>query len=95
MALEQTHVRRAAHLARLDVSDEQASDFVDDLSQILVMVDQLKSVDTEGVAPLYHPLDATQRLRADDVTETDQREINQRCAPAVEDGLYLVPRVVE
>lgn len=95
MALEQTHVRRAAYLARLDVSDDQASGFVGDLSQILDMVDQLQSVDTRGIAPLLHPLDATQRLRADDVTENDQRERFQRCAPAVEDGLYLVPRVVE
>ena len=95
MALEETHVRRAAHLARLAVSDEQAKEFVDDLSQILDMVDQLQRIDTQGVAPLAHPLDATQRLRADEVTETDQRDHFQRCAPAVEDGLYLVPRVVE
>ena len=95
MALEETHVRRAAHLARLAVSDEQAKEFVDDLSQILDMVDQLQRIDTQGVAPLAHPLDATQRLRADEVTETNQRDHFQRCAPAVEDGLYLVPRVVE
>ncbi|MDR5898116.1 Asp-tRNA(Asn)/Glu-tRNA(Gln) amidotransferase subunit GatC [Halomonas vilamensis] len=95
MALEETHVRRAAHLARLAISDDQASRFVDDLSQILDMVDQLQRVDTDGVAPLAHPLDATQRLRADEVTETNQRDKFQRCAPAVEDGLYLVPRVVE
>lgn len=95
MALEQTQVRRAAHLARLDVSDDQASGFVNDLGRILEMVDQLQSVDTDDVAPLMHPLDATQRLRADEVTEEDQRERFQRSAPAVEDGLYLVPRVVE
>ncbi|NYS59255.1 Asp-tRNA(Asn)/Glu-tRNA(Gln) amidotransferase subunit GatC [Vreelandella salicampi] len=95
MALEETHVRRAAHLARLAISDDQASRFVDDLSQILDMVDQLQRIDTDGVAPLAHPLDATQRLRADEVTETNQRDTFQRCAPVVEDGLYLVPRVVE
>ncbi|GAB2715626.1 Asp-tRNA(Asn)/Glu-tRNA(Gln) amidotransferase subunit GatC [Halomonas garicola] len=95
MALEQTHVRRAAHLARLDVSDAQALGFVDDLNRILEMVDQLQGVDTDGVAPLMHPLDATQRLRADDVTEGNERERFQRLAPATEDGLYLVPRVVE
>jgi aspartyl-tRNA(Asn)/glutamyl-tRNA(Gln) amidotransferase subunit C len=95
MALEETHVRRAAHLARLAISDDQASRFVDDLSQILDMVDQLQRVNTDGVAPLAHPLDATQRLRADEVTETNQRDAFQRCAPAVENGLYLVPRVVE
>ncbi|MFG6666778.1 Asp-tRNA(Asn)/Glu-tRNA(Gln) amidotransferase subunit GatC [Halomonas sp. HNIBRBA4712] len=95
MALEESHVRRAAHLARLAISDDQATRFVDDLSQILDMVDQLQKVDTDGVAPLAHPLDATQRLRADEVTDTNQRDQYQRCAPAVEDGLYLVPRVVE
>ncbi|MFI0471533.1 Asp-tRNA(Asn)/Glu-tRNA(Gln) amidotransferase subunit GatC [Halomonas sp. HMF6819] len=95
MALEESHVRRAAHLARLAISDDQAGRFVDDLSQILDMVDQLQQVNTDGVAPLAHPLDATQRLRADEVTDTNQRDEYQRCAPAVEDGLYLVPRVVE
>lgn len=95
MAIEDSHVRRAAHLARLAISDEQASGFVDDLSRILEMVDQLQGVDTVGVTPLSHPLDATQRLRADEVTEANQRDTFQRCAPAVENGLYLVPRVVE
>lgn len=95
MAIEDSHVRRAAHLARLAINDDQVSGFVDDLSQILNMVDQLQSIDTQGVAPLSHPLDATQRLRADEVTEVNQRDTFQRCAPAVEDGLYLVPRVVE
>ena len=64
-------------------------------SDAQVCPDQLQSLDTEGVAPLSHPLDATQRLRADEVTETNQRDTFQRCAPAVENGLYLVPRVVE
>ncbi|MBF8221146.1 Asp-tRNA(Asn)/Glu-tRNA(Gln) amidotransferase subunit GatC [Halomonas sp. 328] len=95
MALEQTHVRRAAHLARLALDDADADRYLDDLSNILAMVDQLQGIDTTGVAPLAHPLDATQRLRADEVTEADQRETFQRCAPAVENGLYLVPRVVE
>ncbi|GEK47079.1 Asp-tRNA(Asn)/Glu-tRNA(Gln) amidotransferase subunit GatC [Halomonas pacifica] len=95
MALEQTHVQRAAHLARLALDDADADRYLDDLSNILAMVDQLQGIDTTGVAPLAHPLDATQRLRADEVTEADQRETFQRCAPAVENGLYLVPRVVE
>ncbi|GAA5177269.1 MULTISPECIES: Asp-tRNA(Asn)/Glu-tRNA(Gln) amidotransferase subunit GatC [Halomonadaceae] len=95
MALELQDVRRAAFLARLGLNDDEAAGYVDDLSRILDMVDRLQAVDTSGVAPLAHPLDATQRLRADEVTESDQRERFQRCAPAVEDGLYLVPRVVE
>lgn len=95
MALEQEDVRRAAHLARLGLNDDEAAHYVDDLGRILEMADRLQAVDTQGVAPLAHPLDATQRLRADEVTESNQRERFQRCAPAVEDGLYLVPRVVE
>ncbi|MDW5378613.1 Asp-tRNA(Asn)/Glu-tRNA(Gln) amidotransferase subunit GatC [Halomonas sp. HP20-15] len=95
MALEPQDVRRAAFLARLGLNDDEAAGYVDDLSRILEMVDRLQAVDTTGVAPLAHPLDATQRLRADEVTESDQRERFQRCAPAVENGLYLVPRVVE
>ncbi|MCH4561616.1 MULTISPECIES: Asp-tRNA(Asn)/Glu-tRNA(Gln) amidotransferase subunit GatC [Halomonas] len=95
MALEHAEVMRAASLARLGLNDDEAARYVDDLGRILAMVDQLQSLDTEGVAPLAHPLDATQRLRADEVTETNHRDDFQRCAPAVEKGLYLVPRVVE
>lgn len=95
MALEPQDVQRAAHLARLGLDDNDADRYVDDLTRILEMADQLQAVDTDGVAPLAHPLDATQRLRADEVTETDQRERFQRNAPAVDNGLYLVPRVVE
>lgn len=95
MALEHADVLKAAHLARLGLDESETSDYVDDLARILDMVDQLQRLNTDGVAPMAHPLDATQRLRADNVTESDQRELLQRCAPAVEDGLYLVPRVVE
>ncbi|MGM0702633.1 Asp-tRNA(Asn)/Glu-tRNA(Gln) amidotransferase subunit GatC [Halomonas faecis] len=95
MALEQADVQRAAHLARLGLNDGDAARYVDDLNRILAMVDQLQRVDTDDIAPLSHPLDATQRLRADEVTESDRRTQFQRCAPAVENGLYLVPRVVE
>lgn len=96
MAIEHADVLRAAHLARLGLnSDDEAAGYVDDLSRILEMVDRLQAVDTEGVPPLSHPLDTTQRLRADEVTETNQRERFQACAPETSDGLYLVPRVVE
>lgn len=95
MALEPSDVQRAAHLARLAMSDASAADYMEDLSHILAMVDQLQEVATDGVAPLAHPLDATQRLRADEVTESDQRDHFQHIAPAVDSGLYLVPRVVE
>lgn len=95
MALEHADVQRAAHLARLGLTDNEAAGYAGDLGRILEMVDKLQALDTTGIAPLAHPLDATQRLRADEVTEHDQRDHFQRCAPAVEDGLYLVPRVVE
>ena len=95
MALEPQDVQRAAHLARLGLDDNDADRYVDDLTRILEMADQLQAVDTDGVAPLAHPLDATQRLRADEVTETDQRERFQALAPATERGLYRVPRVIE
>ncbi|MGC3872020.1 Asp-tRNA(Asn)/Glu-tRNA(Gln) amidotransferase subunit GatC [Halomonas sp. GXIMD04776] len=95
MALELEDVKRAAHLARLGLDDAEAASYVDDLSRILDMADRLQVIDTQHVAPMAHSLDTTQRLRADEVTEPNQRELFQRCAPATEDGLYLVPRVVE
>jgi aspartyl-tRNA(Asn)/glutamyl-tRNA(Gln) amidotransferase subunit C len=88
-------VDHIAHLARLAVSEEEAADYVAKLSRILGMVDQLKQVDTAGVTPMAHPLDMAQRLRPDAVTEPDQRELVQRNAPRAEEGLYLVPRVIE
>ena len=95
MAIELADVSRAAYLARIGVSEEEAARYVDDLSHILEMADQLASVDTDGIDPLAHPLDAVQPLRRDEVTETNHRDDYQACAPAVENGLFLVPRVVE
>lgn len=95
MAIEHADVLRAAHLARLGLDDARAESYVEDLSRILEMVDRLGEIDTEGVMPLSHPLDATQPLRADEVTEPDRRDVFQGVAPATADGLYLVPRVVE
>ena len=68
---------------------------LEQLNDILAMVDEMSAVDTDGVEPMSHPQEVTQRLRADRVTEADQREIFQSLAPAVEDGLYLVPKVIE
>ena len=95
MPLPKSEVRRIARLACLAVSDEEVAAYARDLSSILDLVRQLAAVDTAGVLPMAHPLDAEQRLRDDMVTETDQRERLQRGAPRVEAGLYLVPRVVE
>jgi len=88
-------VDHIAHLARLAVSEAEAVDYVAKLSRILDLVDELRRVDTAGVAPMAHPLDMGQRLRPDAVTEPDQRDLYQRNAPQAEEGLYLVPRVIE
>jgi aspartyl-tRNA(Asn)/glutamyl-tRNA(Gln) amidotransferase subunit C len=69
--------------------------YVSELSNILQMVEQMNSVDTRTVVPMAHPMEAGQRLRADEITETDQRELFQSIAPQVEAGLYLVPKVIE
>lgn len=95
MSLERADVQKIAHLARLAVSDAEADALVKDLSNILDLVAQMDAVDTADVAPMAHPTDMAQRLRPDEVTETDQRDAFQAHAPAVENGLFLVPKVIE
>jgi aspartyl-tRNA(Asn)/glutamyl-tRNA(Gln) amidotransferase subunit C len=88
-------VDKIAWLARLGVDANKVEAYARDLSGILDFVEQMNAVDTSGVAPLAHPLDQTQRLRPDRVTEPDQRQLFQSIAPHVEAGLYLVPKVIE
>ena len=95
MTLEASDIEKIAHLARLRIEVADIPDYARNLSDILAFVEQLNAVDTTGVVPLAHPLDATQRLRPDEVTEHDEREHFQRAAPLTEDGLYLVPKVIE
>lgn len=95
MAISEAEVKKVAHLARLAVPEEQLEGYVRNLSNILNLVDQLSAADTAGVEPMAHPLDMTQRLRDDVVTETNHREKYQSVAPEVENGLYLVPKVIE
>jgi aspartyl-tRNA(Asn)/glutamyl-tRNA(Gln) amidotransferase subunit C len=99
MALSPQDVSRIAHLARLELRPEEQTAMLAQLNDFFGIVEQMSAVDTRGVEPLYTPLSAVQdvplRLRDDVVTETDQREANQRSAPAVEDGLFLVPKVIE
>jgi len=95
MSLSNDDVEKIAHLARLAISEEDIPDYASDLSNILSLVEQMEAVDTDAVSPMAHPLDMVQRLRADVVTEVDQREQLQRNAPSVEDGLFLVPQVIE
>lgn len=95
MALERSDVEKIAHLARLGVSDDDIPRTTEALNSILGLVDQMQAVNTDGIEPLAHPLEATQRLRADVVTEENHRDAYQAIAPAVESGLYLVPKVIE
>jgi len=99
MALTPEDVSRIAKLARLELSPDEAPVMQAQLNGFFSIVEQMSAVDTRGVEPLYTPLSAVQevvlRLRDDAVTEADQRELNQRSAPAVEDGLFLVPKVIE
>lgn len=95
MSLTPEQVAAIAHLARLRIGADVESEFVRNLSGIIDFVAQLERVDTGSVTPMAHPLDMVQRLRADEVTETDDRDRFQANAPAVEAGLYLVPKVIE
>jgi aspartyl-tRNA(Asn)/glutamyl-tRNA(Gln) amidotransferase subunit C len=88
-------VEKIAHLARIALSEQDIPLYTHQLSNILDLVEQMNSVDTTGITPMAHPLDAVARLRPDQVKETNQREHFQSIAPQVEDGLYLVPKVIE
>ncbi len=99
MALTPQDVSRIANLARLELSKAEQASLLGELNGFFDIVERMRAVDTTGVAPLYTPLSAVQdvalRLREDAVTELDDRAANQRSAPAVEGGLFLVPRVIE
>jgi aspartyl-tRNA(Asn)/glutamyl-tRNA(Gln) amidotransferase subunit C len=95
MSLGTAEVAKIAHLARLAIREEDAPAYARNLSAILDLVAQMNAVDTTGVAPMAHPLDAAQRSRPDEVTEPNQRAQFQAIAPRVEAGLYLVPKVIE
>ncbi|RLA48838.1 MAG: Asp-tRNA(Asn)/Glu-tRNA(Gln) amidotransferase GatCAB subunit C [Gammaproteobacteria bacterium] len=95
MSIEQDEIEKIAELARIHISGEQIGQVTQRITEILQMVDQLQAVDTRDIEPMANPLDATQRLRTDEVTESDRREAFQAIAPAVEDGLYLVPKVID
>ena len=95
MALDKSEVEKIAHLARLHISEEDVGEVTKRITDILTLIDQMQSVDTDNVEPLAHPLDVVQRLRADEVTEADQRDKLQQLAPQTEQGLFLVPKVIE
>jgi aspartyl-tRNA(Asn)/glutamyl-tRNA(Gln) amidotransferase subunit C len=96
MSLTRAQVEGIAHLARLEITEAQMPVYVDSLSRIIDLVEQLATADTAGVEPMAHPLaDQVQRLRADEVTESDRHDKYQRNASAVAAGLYLVPKVID
>ncbi|MEH6591740.1 MAG: Asp-tRNA(Asn)/Glu-tRNA(Gln) amidotransferase subunit GatC [Halioglobus sp.] len=95
MAITQDDIEKIAELARIRIADNQIGEVTARITEILVMVDQLQAIDTSAVEPMANPLDATARLRADVVTQVNQREAFQAIAPAVENGLYLVPKVID
>ncbi len=88
-------VKRIAHLARIEVGDAEAQAWQGQLAGILGLIEEMQAVNTDGIEPMSHSQDVTQRLREDIVIEADQRELFQSVAPAVENGLYLVPKVIE
>jgi aspartyl-tRNA(Asn)/glutamyl-tRNA(Gln) amidotransferase subunit C len=95
MSLTVSDVKKIAHLARLGIDEQQIDQYAQDLSNVLDLMTQMGQLDTTGIAPMAHPLDQIQRLRADVVTEANRREHFQANAPQTEAGLYLVPKVIE
>jgi aspartyl-tRNA(Asn)/glutamyl-tRNA(Gln) amidotransferase subunit C len=96
VTLTRRDVENIAHLARLEITEAELPTYVSSLSAILAFVEQLSAAPTDDVTPMAHPLEGqVQRLRVDHVTESDRRADYQSNAPAVEAGLYLVPRVIE
>lgn len=95
MALDNTTIHSIARLARLEINDDEVAKYRSDISNILELVQQMEAVDTTGVEPMTHPFDATMRLREDAISESNQREKLQSIAPNSEDGLYLVPKVID
>ena len=95
MALIRDDVERVARLARIAVEPDEADEVLAQLARIFGLIEEMRAVDVEGVEPMAHAQDITLRLRDDVVTEPDQRDLFQSIAPRVEDGLYLVPKVIE
>jgi aspartyl-tRNA(Asn)/glutamyl-tRNA(Gln) amidotransferase subunit C len=95
MALSSEDIQRIAHLARIEITSAEAVDVRAKLDGIFDLIGRMRAVDTTGIVPMSHAQEVTLPLREDVITETDRRELYQSVAPAVQDGLYLVPRVIE
>jgi aspartyl-tRNA(Asn)/glutamyl-tRNA(Gln) amidotransferase subunit C len=95
MSIDSDDVQKIAHLARLQVDDNKIDEYANQINNVLSLVEEMQAVDTTGIVPMSHPMHLTQRLREDIVTETNQRDLMQQGAPAVENGLFTVPKVIE
>jgi aspartyl-tRNA(Asn)/glutamyl-tRNA(Gln) amidotransferase subunit C len=95
MSLNIPDIKRLAHLARIEINDSEAEKTLNKLSGILTLIEEMQAVDTTGITPMSHSQDVVQRLREDTITAVNQREQFQENAPAVDSGLYLVPKVIE
>ena len=95
MSLDKSDIDKIAWLARLSISEADIPNYIHDVSNILDLVEKMNSVNTDTIEPMSHPLEITARLREDKVTEVDQRAHFQEIAPAVDNGHYLVPKVIE
>ena len=95
MSIERQEIEKLATLARIAIDDSTINEVNERLSSVLALVDQLQAADTTGVSAMSHPMQAIQRLREDEVTELNQREALQTVAPDTENGLFLVPKVIE
>jgi len=95
MSLTPDDVRRLARLARIAIEPAEETAVLERLNRVLGLIEEMRAVDTRGIEPMAHVVDTAQRLRPDEVRETDQRALYQSVAPAVEEGLYLVPKVIE
>lgn len=95
MSLDRSDVVKIAHLARINIDETDIQEYLINMSSLLDLVDQMQAVDTIDIEPLSHPMDSVQRLRADEVSETDNRALLQSVAPAVDDGLFLVPKIID
>lgn len=95
MALDKSELEKIAHLARLHITKAESEEVMLRITDILALIDEMQSINTNDVAPLAHPLDLLQRLRTDEITERDYRDELQSLAPEAQDGLYLVPKVIE
>lgn len=93
--MDRSEIQKLATLAKLNISEDAVDEVAKSITDVLALVDQLQTADTRDVEPMAHPLDSVQRLRADEVTEPNQRDAFQAIAPATEDGLYLVPKVID